>query len=1038
MLTAGVFSLSGCIENLEPAGISDLRGAKAELLRAQTALQAAEAAKVQAEAQLKLAEAKVKEAIAKQEEAKVAFVEAQAKKMEYEAETVKLENEYLTLTNDAERIKNEAARAELEQQIKRYEFEMQEAQNAAAKAAAELEVELTNIRASLAKAQAEYETALKEIELAKATLTDNQRTQLNTLQTAVERARAEVETKTVAFITAGQVLAEATSNADPEKGRELILRQVKRDLAVAKASYDASVEAEKLAEEMMKLDATIEGWAAKKDELEAQKVALKKQKTDKKAEFDLRRVDLDKTLGDLEDKADEYQSKTGYAYNDNTGLFSAIPGSPSAAFDLPEMFIPAPKDANDNWYASDFNLAVVVGTSYYYNETEAALKNIDNRLASYRNVAEGTYIKTQIESKERVLAKYIVSDAYVTRTAKYDDALAAYKSGDVLKYFQKWNVIPADTDVAGIVKDYNDALAAFEAALANYTAEVDKYVPVDIAEVIAGLESERDAAIAVAAAARAKAYQDAATAYDEAKLVYAKAKSTFENEKALYNIIWTDCEAEGDTYANMKAYMSTYEGLVAPTADETAKYNKYKALVAQMDRAQSAFDTATADFAIADTDHNKALTARNDARAAADKTYTRAENAAVLAYNNAKNEAVAGQPSFDPAYEANLTSKINDARTALDNAINDLGTIVKNKYVKYESTSEYNEDIEFVAAEGTSHEITMTFYNVPKFILDRTVNAGIVTYKMVAADLAKIKDLEYFKTEFLTGAADALVHMQRTVTGRAYNYNWSMNQTLSYYYEDDLTGDKHPMELLTFEQFKSQYLDEIKRNDADYREYVTNDLAGMGYPNLVEMSLSYSISGPLAYEYQLRVEIEELKASQETLVLLPDFIRAVEEARAEIVALFEANEKEMEALKAEVEAAAPALIEEREEMNVTLAALDAEIAVMEDKIDVYVGLINTYCFENSDHSATDKEEFEAYLKQEYEDAVDATINAGHAYVEAQKGLADAENELLDAVATAERKLKAAETELKEANDKLSRATAELQAALDVIYGTSAE
>ena len=93
MLSAGILLVSGCIENIEPEGIADLRGAKAELLRAQTALQAAQAAKVEAEAALVLAQAKVQEAIAKQEEAKVAYEEAKALKAQYEAEYQRLVNE---------------------------------------------------------------------------------------------------------------------------------------------------------------------------------------------------------------------------------------------------------------------------------------------------------------------------------------------------------------------------------------------------------------------------------------------------------------------------------------------------------------------------------------------------------------------------------------------------------------------------------------------------------------------------------------------------------------------------------------------------------------------------------------------------------------------------------------------------------------------------------------------------------------------------------------------------------------------------------
>ena len=58
----GMMMFSSCLENIEPEGIADLRGAKAELLRAQTALAEAKAARENAEAALTQAKAKVEEA----------------------------------------------------------------------------------------------------------------------------------------------------------------------------------------------------------------------------------------------------------------------------------------------------------------------------------------------------------------------------------------------------------------------------------------------------------------------------------------------------------------------------------------------------------------------------------------------------------------------------------------------------------------------------------------------------------------------------------------------------------------------------------------------------------------------------------------------------------------------------------------------------------------------------------------------------------------------------------------------------------------
>lgn len=78
LLMGGVTtSLTSCIDNDEPAGITDLRGAKAELLRAKAQVEAAKVALEQANAAYREAEAAIKAEKAKQEAFKTALLEAQ-------------------------------------------------------------------------------------------------------------------------------------------------------------------------------------------------------------------------------------------------------------------------------------------------------------------------------------------------------------------------------------------------------------------------------------------------------------------------------------------------------------------------------------------------------------------------------------------------------------------------------------------------------------------------------------------------------------------------------------------------------------------------------------------------------------------------------------------------------------------------------------------------------------------------------------------------------------------------------------------------
>ena len=150
MVSMGTLMISGCIENLEPAGIADLRGAKAELLRAQTALQAAQAAKVEADAALVLAQAKVQEAIAKQEEARVKYFEAEALAEQYRAELLS--------------IQNEEARTMLEALIADQEAAMVAAEQEAALAAEQFKIDMLNALTQLADAQLQYDQALIDID----------------------------------------------------------------------------------------------------------------------------------------------------------------------------------------------------------------------------------------------------------------------------------------------------------------------------------------------------------------------------------------------------------------------------------------------------------------------------------------------------------------------------------------------------------------------------------------------------------------------------------------------------------------------------------------------------------------------------------------------------------------------------------------------------------------------------------------------------------------------------------------------------------
>ena len=135
---------TGCVDTDEPAGITELRGAKAELLRAKAAVEQARVALVEAKAAKVQAEAATEQAYAdwQAEQARAAQIANDMQEAENELELQKLQAEYEKIIADINNLKELAA--------VNHEQNMAEAQKEAA------------------AAQFAYETTLKQIEIAKA------------------------------------------------------------------------------------------------------------------------------------------------------------------------------------------------------------------------------------------------------------------------------------------------------------------------------------------------------------------------------------------------------------------------------------------------------------------------------------------------------------------------------------------------------------------------------------------------------------------------------------------------------------------------------------------------------------------------------------------------------------------------------------------------------------------------------------------------------------------------------------------------------
>ena len=161
LMAGSSVTFTGCIDNDEPAGIENLRGAKAELLKAKAAVETAKVAYVNAQTAQANAEARRLEAVALQAELK-------AKEME-------LDNA-LTEAQNAEKIAAaEAKVAEIQAKLEQNKLNW--------------EKEKLECETNLAYAQKAYEDTMKVLELSKEFLSDQELAVLKTVQGKLTAAK---------------------------------------------------------------------------------------------------------------------------------------------------------------------------------------------------------------------------------------------------------------------------------------------------------------------------------------------------------------------------------------------------------------------------------------------------------------------------------------------------------------------------------------------------------------------------------------------------------------------------------------------------------------------------------------------------------------------------------------------------------------------------------------------------------------------------------------------------------------------------------
>ena len=1042
---------SSCLENIEPEGIADLRGAKAELLRAQTALAEANAAKVNADAAFVQAQAKIQEAIAKQEEAKVAYYEAQALLAQYEAE-------YQALVN----ANYEAEKAiELEQKMAEAKAAIAEAEAKAAVYAAELERDLIWVQAEIAAAQAAYESALKDLAIAKNSLTDTQKDAIAALEGAVTTARGEVETKTLALEAAAKQLATMLAEVDEAKINKALFASVERAIVISKAALEGAVKAEAEAKAALELDPSVTDWEAKVEAYKAEIAKLDSEWYKKDAEIDEQMAsmrDSAKTDGAIGKMAANYTGHTGYEFDENTGFFSKIydNAKQNKNFPIGEVVVTAPVDENgDALFGGNFNLNLA---NYTYDKENIVIEKFETRLKNLSQI-NAKSIETQIAIKEAEIAESKNNPYNKYNLEKYNDAVAAYKAGDVLAYFNKY-VFAEDFDLTVAVEEYNDALKAMEAAVKNFNDKYDKYNP-DYSE-----EYE------VALAAKVKAYNDAAVVKAQE---YQKAE---DDNKYAYNrdVVWADAQeawndvqaafttAEtavntvmvnaGKTAEEMATFVENYDEETA-TDEEKDLYASYTAALEAKKEAEEAKTAAKVEYDKAKAAWEKVDEAYQKAIKAADDKETAEQKKADEALAKVEAAIKAKTPTFDPTYMASLYAQVDAAKDDLKDKVDAIRTVATSAltesysthYAKFELQLPVDKDSDGDIDDddkvnGEFEYVQFVVTQIPEFMMDITVDTEGTHYAAAPVAVADFVDKEYFKDNVVADLANDLtrIYIRYVIDYRDEYYNPS-----SYYFSyrslNCNTYPGYPLELPTSEEY------------ADYMEDMTGHLYEIPQ-NVLALGLAYINSNPTIFVYDAVVnaypstpslyaevaaeaEIADLKADIEDLKKLPDFVKAIEAAQAEFEALVAENAAQLAADKAEVEAFYAKYLAAEEKATAELEAIKAKNDAIKSRLTAMNTVIKDYC--NAKKAGTNTvDALVAALQTNYEAAVNNVIAAEQAVINAEKTLEDLKAGVVSAADAAQRAYDRAAEELAEAIAKLERAAADLEAVIAAIYGETEE
>lgn len=490
LLMAGTSTslLTSCIDNDEPAGITDLRGAKAELLRAKAAVEQAEAAIKTAQVKWYEAEAEIKNQEAEQEKLKTSWLEAkyQAQKDSIQAETKKY----------------------VEQQNKLYIEALQKSAEANAryqKALAEIEAALVGVKESayaerlmgllsdkpftyeyqiFNTTSKKWETKTIEVKGIKGIITA-----LNNAQSELAELRQAESNMKFSFSKEAKIAA-VQSQINIEKG---VLEGLKENLADLKTIQGVA---------LSDWQTKYEGYEASKKDIEGQKKQLEVQKEEALAGVQGR-------LDSLE-AANEIEKVVAFSIPDEIAMdifnMHLMSGNQDGNKDKSvNAWAVAGPNANVYTFPNKIELklnlaekdAFLVGYSLSVGNTTQTIDGLVPKLEEkLMTEAEINANKAIVSANQATADRYIKADG----TGVYDKAVQAWQKA-MTDFHNELNVLidPADNKREGIIDafaTYNKEIVAangdatkekaaadkFKKALNTYVAErtkLDGWLPID-------------------------------------------------------------------------------------------------------------------------------------------------------------------------------------------------------------------------------------------------------------------------------------------------------------------------------------------------------------------------------------------------------------------------------------------------------------------------------------------------------------------------------------------------------------------------------